>query len=99
MCKFLQFYSNRQGTTMVAKLQAMFDRADYEKGYALATNTVGADNSEAAKSGDIVKAALQDKITTGKVGSLTVDPQFLDFKALECKWLAGRIRDILKILV
>nr|XP_014100024.1 uncharacterized protein LOC106624750 isoform X5 [Bactrocera oleae] len=75
----------KQGTTMVAKLQAMFDRADYEKGYALATNTVGADNSEAAKSGDIVKAALQDKITTGKVGSLTVDPQFLDFKALEYK--------------
>lgn len=85
MCVFFQFHSNREGTTVVAKLQAMFDRADYEKGYALATNTVGVDNSEAAKSGDIVKAALQDRISSGKVGSLTVDPQFLDFKALECK--------------
>lgn len=77
---------NREGTTMVAKLQAMFDKSDYEKGHALATNMVGDDNSEAAKSGDTVRAALLDKISTGKVGSLTVDPQFLDFEALECKY-------------
>ncbi|CAD7013296.1 unnamed protein product [Ceratitis capitata] len=63
----------------------MFDKSDYEKGHALATNMVGDDNSEAAKSGDTVRAALLDKISTGKVGSLTVDPQFLDFEALEYK--------------
>lgn len=72
---------------MIAKLQAMFDKDEYEKGHALATNTIPQDVKESAmKNGDIIKMALLDKITSGKVGSLTVDPQFLDFQALECKY-------------
>lgn len=67
---------------MVAKLQAMFDKDDYEKGHSLTSNDI---TSEAImKNGDIIKMALLDTISSGKVGSLTVDPQFLDFQALEC---------------
>lgn len=71
---------------MVAKVQAMFDKADVEKQHALDTNNIEK-GSEAAvqKNADSIKAALLDQINTGKVGSLTVDPQFLDFKALECE--------------
>jgi len=71
---------------MVAKVQALFDKADYEKGYTLMTNDIQNDpNGKLMESGEIIKAALLDKIATGKVGSLTVDPNFLDFEALECK--------------
>lgn len=71
---------------MIANLQAMFDKDEYEMGHALATNTIPVDVKESAmKNGDIIKMALLDKISSGKVGSLTVDPQFLDFQALECK--------------
>lgn len=72
---------------MIAKLQAMFDKDDYEKGQALATNNIPEDmNKSEMKDGDIIKTALLDRIATGKVGSLTVDPQYLDFQALECKF-------------
>lgn len=72
---------------MVAKVQAMFDKADVEKLHTLDTNNVEK-TSEAAvqKNAEAIKAALLDQIATGKVGSLTVDPQFLDFEALECKF-------------
>lgn len=71
---------------MIAKLQAMFDKDDYEKGRALSTNTIIKDEKESEmKNGEVIKMALLDKIASGKVGSLTVDPQFLDFQALECK--------------
>lgn len=72
---------------MVAKMQAMFDKADYEKGHALMTNNIATDINELAiKNGDMIRATLQEQISSGKVGSLTVDPQFLDFTALECKF-------------
>lgn len=33
-----------------------------------------------------LKKALLESISTGKIGALTVDPQYLDFEALECKF-------------
>jgi len=71
---------------MVAKVQAMFDKADVEKEHTLDTNNIEK-SSEAAiqKNAEVIKAALQNQLATGKVGSLTVDPQYLDFEALECK--------------
>lgn len=77
---------------MLAKVQAMFDKADVEKQHTLNTNNIEK-GSEAAvqKNADAIKAALLDQINTGKVGSLTVDPQFLDFEALECKLIAEKL--------
>jgi len=71
---------------MVAKVQAMFDKADVEKKHALETNEVDKTSEAAAqKNADVIRSALKDQVATGRVGSLTVDPQFLDFEALECK--------------
>lgn len=71
---------------MVAKVQALFDKADVEKQYSLETNNIEKDSEAAVqKNAEVIKAALTDQLATGKVGSLTVDPQYLDFEALECK--------------
>lgn len=32
-----------------------------------------------------LKKALLESISSGKIGALTVDPQYLDFEALECE--------------
>lgn len=77
-------YCRDGATSMIAKLQAMFDKDDYEKGYAVATNNIPSE--KAMKDGEVIKMALMDTIASGKVGSLTVDPQFLDFQALECRF-------------
>lgn len=72
---------------MVAKVQAMFDKADVEKMHSLESNAVDKSGEEAAqKNADVICSALKDQIATGRVGSLTVDPQYLDFEALECKF-------------
>lgn len=80
----IHFWVFRDGaTSMIAKLQAMFDKDDYEKGYAVTTNNIPLE--ESMKNGEVIEMALRETIASGKVGSLTVDPQFLDFKALECE--------------
>lgn len=74
-------------------MNVLFDKAAYEKGRSLkddvADNTVGIENPEneeiEMKEGKIVKRALLDSIATGRVGSLLVDPQYLDFEALDCE--------------
>lgn len=71
---------------MVAKVQALFDKADVEKKHTLDTNDIEKSSAVAIKkNAEVIKAALQEQLATGKVGSLTVDPQYLDFEALECK--------------
>lgn len=71
---------------MIAKLHTLFDKNDYEKGYDLNTNIVKDEQQEKMlKNGDLIKSALLDQIATGKIGSLNVEPQYLDFEALECK--------------
>lgn len=70
---------------MVVKLHALFDKDAYEKGRALDTNAIENDNESAGNGGEIIKAAIKEKLESGKVGSLTVDPQYLDFEALACK--------------
>jgi len=76
----------REGSTMVAKVQTMFDKGDVEKKHDLETNEVDKTSEAAAqKNAEKIRSALKDQIATGRVGSLTVDPQYLDFEALECK--------------
>lgn len=75
---------------MKAKVQAMFDKSDVEKVHDLDNNTVDKNGEVAAqKNADAIRSALKDQIATGRVGSLTVDPQYLDFEALECKSPVG----------
>lgn len=77
---------------MIAKMNVLFDKTAYEKGRSLNPDV---DNNLAEMSpeetvevhaAEVVKKALRDSLVSGKVGSLSVDPNYLDFEALECKY-------------
>lgn len=68
-------------------MNAVFDKADYEKGRSLRPEAKENEVDTTATEGDVVKRAIQDSLVAGKVGSLNVDPNYLDFYALECKAL------------
>lgn len=61
-------------------MNVLFDKAMYEKGRSL-----GADNNKAASEkddGEAIEKAIKESLASGKVGSLSVDPNFLDFEPL-----------------
>lgn len=71
-------------------MNVLFDREKYEKGIEVIMEKQEKSNEitdkltqEDMAEGRIVKRAIQDSLATGKVGALTVDPQYLDFNALE----------------
>lgn len=61
-------------------MNVLFDKATYEKGRSLGTNSnTFADETDEGKS---IENAIKESLATGKVGSLSVDPNFLDFEPL-----------------
>jgi citrate lyase gamma subunit len=49
-------------------------------------NTVGSEQSHVdVTDGKIIEKIIRDSLASGKIGSLTVDPNYLDFEALECE--------------
>lgn len=79
----------RTGDSVVAKMNVLFDKAAYEKGRTLETEVRSNDlneSEEEMREGKLVKRALLDSVTTGKVGSLSVDPNYLDFEPVECNF-------------
>lgn len=78
---------HRQKDTVIASMNVLFDKAAYEKGRSLKTSEVDNDIASedgSEKDGKVVKKILKDSLVSGKVGSLSVDPNYLDFEALEC---------------
>lgn len=78
----------RNTDEMIAKMSAFFDKGDYEKGRSLKTdidNEIPFKDSNSPMNGDIIEKAIKDTISNGKVGALNVDPNYLDFVALECE--------------
>lgn len=75
---------------MIAKMNVLLDKAVYEKSRSVdasSKNAVPETEEQAdAHAGDDIKKALLDSLVSGKVGSLSVDPNYLDFEALECKY-------------
>lgn len=72
---------------MIASVQVLFDKDEHEKEHALITNNIPTKvGQKAVQNGDVIKMILLNKISSGKVGSLAVDPLFLHFRALECKF-------------
>lgn len=68
-------------------MNVLFDKAAYEKGRSLKSdidNDITSEDSTEMKDGKVVKKILKDSLVSGKVGSLSVDPNYLDFEALEC---------------
>lgn len=68
---------------MIAKMNVLFDKAMYEKGRSLDGN----DNKllDERDEGKMIEKAIKESLASGKVGSLTVDPNFLDFEPLGSK--------------
>lgn len=81
----------REKDTVIATMNVLFDKAAYEKGRSLKADVendlASEDGSGDQKDGKVVKKILKDSLVSGKVGSLSVDPNYLDFEALECKFL------------
>lgn len=80
------FYRN--ANDVITKMNIIFDKSAYEKGQSInlnQNNDIANDNNP--DDGMIIQKALLDTLATGKVGDLFVDPNYLDFEALECKYL------------
>lgn len=79
----------REKNTMIAKMNVLLNKAVYEKSRAVdsTSKSIVPETEEQvdAHAGDDIKKALLDSLVSGKVGSLSVDPNYLDFEALECK--------------
>ncbi|CAO1346058.1 unnamed protein product [Diamesa serratosioi] len=71
----IQFKKNDDG--MIAKMNVLFDKAMYEKGRSLDD-----DDNKLLDEGKMIEKTIKESLASGKVGSLTVDPNFLDFEPL-----------------
>lgn len=58
-------------------MNVLFDKEKYVKGRSLES-----EHPDSIEEGDMVKRVIRDSIAQGRVGSLTVDPQFLDFEPI-----------------
>lgn len=70
---------------MIARMNVLFDKAMYEKGRSLDTS----DNkiTDEKDEGKAIEKVIKDSLATGKVGSLSVDPDYLVFEPLASKFL------------
>lgn len=64
-------------------MNVLFDKARYEEGRSLDTdNKKSVDEKDEGK---VIEKAIKESLASGKVGSLSVDPNFLDFEPLGSK--------------
>lgn len=71
-------------------MNVVFDKDVYEKAHGSQSSVDANDATKAIENADVnagepVLKALKDVLVTGKVGALSVDPNYLNFEALECK--------------
>jgi hypothetical protein len=76
---------NRNNNDVIAKMNVLFDKATYEKGRSLDTNNNKlVDEKDEGKS---IEMAIKESLADGKVGSLSVDPDFLEFEPLASEYI------------
>ena|SRR5690349_14779372 len=75
--------NRRNDNDVIAKMNVLFDKATYEKGRSLDTNNNKVVDEK--DEGKAIEKAIKESLATGKVGSLSVDPNFLDFEPLGSK--------------
>lgn len=76
----INFLICRNDNDVIAKMNVLFDKAMYEKGRSLDTNKNKLVDEK--DEGEVIAKAIKDSLASGKVGSLSVDPNFLDFEPL-----------------
>lgn len=74
---------------MIAKMNVLFDKATFEKSRPLKTlesNDLKEDaESVAEEDGKVIKDTILNSIQSAKLGALTVDPGYLQFRTLDSK--------------
>jgi hypothetical protein len=63
-------------------MNVLFDKAMYEKGRSLDNTKSNKVVDEEKDEGKAIEQAIKESLASGKVGSLSVDPNFLDFEPL-----------------
>lgn len=80
------FKLNREGSNVVTKLNLEIDEQQYENRGRSLTND---------PSNDLEKL-LQETISTGSVGSLTLDKQYLIFQPAQCKEYLNIYKELIR---
>lgn len=82
-CMMINLFICRNDNDVVARMNVLFDKAMYEKGRSLDTNNNKLVDEK--DEGKAIEKAIKESLASGKVGSLSVDPNFLDFEPLGSK--------------
>lgn len=76
---------SRENDAVIAKMSVLFNKDAYESGLETLKDATGADLMADVDS-EPVRRALRDVLVTGKVGALSVSPDYLVVEPLECKY-------------
>lgn len=77
-------------------MNVLFDKAVYTESHASVETAEGAESSSSSKvesadeEGKSIEIAIKESLASGKVGALSVDPNYLEFEPLAseyCTWL------------
>ena len=76
---------------MIARMNVLFDKAVYTEAHASVETAEGAENGSKVESanekkgdeeGKCIEIAIKESLASGKVGALSVDPNYLEFEPL-----------------
>lgn len=75
---------NREADSVVVKMSVLFNKDAYESALpALSTTAEVSANDAAEAASEPVRRALRDVLVTGKIGALSVNPEYLVVEPLE----------------
>lgn len=79
----------RQNNDVIARMNVLFDKAVYTEAHASVETAEGADsnkvesaNEKGDEEGKSIEIAIKESLASGKVGALSVDPNYLEFEPL-----------------
>lgn len=87
----INFLIRRNDNDVIARMNVLFDKAMYEKGRSLDTSDNKLDEKDEGKA---IEKAIKESLASGKVGSLSVDPNFLDFEPLGSKKITSGVEKV-----
>lgn len=82
------FLINRDKNAVIAKMNVLFDKAAFEKSQSVKSsdsNELKEGQPAANEEGKVIRDTIFNSIQSAKLGALTVDPEFLDFRTLDRK--------------
>lgn len=75
-------------------MNVLFDKATFDKAHAVKTeqnNDIQSNTADTDENGGkVVRDTIRNSIQSAKLGALSVDPEFLEFRTLECEFILNR---------